>query len=315
MNNGIVPQVETGFSKVGTEGFANEMNEMNDSKDKTPISPDQLNMLAQKLAVEVTRLQATGTSDPVIQARVGVLTKMRQTVDDLNMKVQSGQLPASQIPIMVSDYDKFLPELNKTGTGIGGLISKSVNPTLGSLFNNYEKGDVKGSEVAGDLFDRYAKDLLKGLSVKVSYTSENEMELEKAKASGSFGPIGPASNHPGTIRGARGEFEEKIRQMDVEELSSNSNSSTFSGLRPPSYEPTKVGSFDWKAFSEEIVKNIRRMGLNPYDFGALKDNAVSKDFSWRGHVKMMCSRLATADDPAVPEQVGCPPVSWKGWRL
>ncbi len=306
MNNGMVPQVETGMSKVGTEGFVNEMN---DSKEKTPISPDQLNMLAQKLAVEVTRLQATGTTDPVTQARVGILTKMKQTVDDLNMKVQSGQMSAAQIPIMVSDYDKFLPELNKTGTGIGGLISKSVNPTLGSLFNSYEKGDVQGSELAGDLFDRYAKDLLKGLSVKVSYTSENEMEVEKAKATG------PASNHPGTISGARGEFEEKIRQMDVQELS-HGNESTFSGIRPPSYEPTRIGSFDWKAFSEEIVKNIRRMGMNPYDFGALKDNSsVSKDFSWRGHVKMMCSRLATADDPAVPEQVGCPPVSWKGWRL
>jgi hypothetical protein len=320
MNNGIVPQVETGFSKVGTEGF------MNEDKEKTPISPDQLNMLAQKLAVEVTRLQATGTTDPIIQARVDILTKMKQTVDDLNMKVKSGKLSANQIPIMTSDYDKFLPELNKTGTGIGGLISKSFNPTLGSLFNSYEKGDLEGSELAGDLFDEYARDLLKGLSVKVSYTSENEVSLELAKALSSLGaysytepysssPIGPASNHPGTVKGARGEFEEQIRKMDVQELS-GSNGSTFSGIRPPSYQPTKIGQFDWKRFSDVIVKNIRRMGMNPYDFGALKDNSsVSKDFSWRGHVKMMCSRLATADDPAVPEQVGCPPVSWKGWRL
>jgi hypothetical protein len=295
MTNGIVPETETGLSKVGTEGFENQ---------PTPISPDQLNMLGQKLAVEVTRLQATGTTDPVIQARVGILIKMKQTVDDLNMKVQSGQMPASQIPIMVEDYDKFLPELNKTGTGIGGLISKSLNPTLGSLFNSYEKGDVKGSELAGDLFDRYAKDLLKGLSVKVSYTSENEMEMEKAKASSLIGPV---TNHPGTVAGSRGEFEEQIRQMDIQQMSG--------GVRPPSEQPTKIGHFDWKKLCEEITQNIRRIGMNPYDFGALKDSAVSKDFSWRGHVKMMCSRLATANDPAIPEQVGCPPVSWKGWRL
>jgi hypothetical protein len=305
MTNGIVPETETGLSKVGFEGFANE---------PTPISPDQLNMLGQKLAVEVTRLQASGTTDPVLQARVGILTKMKQTVDDLNMKVQSGQLPASQIPIMTEDYDNFLPELNKTGTGIGGLISKSVNPTLGSLFNSYEKGDTNGSEIAGDLFDRYAKDLLKGLSVKVSYTSENEMELEKAKASSSMGlsspmGLGPASNHPGTVAGSRGEFEEQIRQMDIQQMSNGS-------VRPPSEQPTKIGHFDWKKLCEDITQNIRRMSMNPADFGALKDNSsVSKDFSWRGHAKMMCSRLATANDPAVPEQVGCPPVSWKGWRL
>ncbi len=296
MNNGIVPEVSTGLSKVGLEGFE-------DSSTSKAISPDQLNMLAQKLGVEVTRLQATGTTDPVLQARVGILTKMKQTVDDLNIKVQSGQMPASQIPIMEEDYNKFLPELNKTGTGIGGLISKSVSPTLGSLFNNYEKGDVKGSEMAGELFDRYAKDLLKGLSVNVKYTSENEVEMEKAKASG------PATNHPGTVKGARGEFEEQIREMDLKGFAEGS-------IRPPSQQPTKIGQFDWKKMCEDITQNIRRMGMNPYDFGALKDNSsVSKDFSWRGHVKMMCSRLATANDPAVPEQVGCPPVSWKGWRL
>jgi len=299
MNNGIVPEVTSPLSKVGTEGF-----EDTSSTSKTPISPDQLNMLGQKLAVEVTRLQATGTTDPVLQARVNVLTKMKQTVDDLNLKVKSGQMPASQIPIMVADYDKFLPELNKTGTGIGGLISKSINPTLGSLFNSYEKGDVKGSELAGSLLDMYAKDLLKGLSVK--YVSENEVELERAKAT----VKGPATNHPATVLGSRGEFEEQIRQMDIQSMKEHS------GIRPPSQQPTEIGNFDWKKMCEDITQNIRRMGMNPSDFGALKDNSgVSKDFSWRGHVKMMCSRLATANDPAVPEQVGCPPVSWKGWRL
>jgi hypothetical protein len=100
--------------------------------------------------------------------------------------------------------------------------------------------------------------------------------------------------------------------MDLKGFAESTNGS----IRPPSQQPTKIGQFDWKKMCEDITQNIRRMGMNPYDFGALKDNSsVSKDFSWRGHVKMMCSRLATANDPAVPEQVGCPPVSWKGWRL
>jgi hypothetical protein len=55
--------------------------------------------------------------------------------------------------------------------------------------------------------------------------------------------------------------------------------------------------------------------MNPADYGSLDDGAhVSQGYSWRGHAKMVCSRLSTHADPGIPEQMGCPPVSWRGWR-
>ena len=64
-----------------------------------------------------------------------------------------------------------------------------------------------------------------------------------------------------------------------------------------------------------IKKNIVAAGLNPGDYGCIGEGVhVSENFSWRGHTKMVCSRLATNADPAIPEQMGCPPVSWRGWK-
>ena len=76
-----------------------------------------------------------------------------------------------------------------------------------------------------------------------------------------------------------------------------------------------MGSFDWKGRAEAISDAIKRAGMNPSDYGCLEKGAhVSAGYSWRGHAKMICSRLATNADPAIPEQMGCPPVSWRGWR-
>jgi hypothetical protein len=79
---------------------------------------------------------------------------------------------------------------------------------------------------------------------------------------------------------------------------------------------SEAAHFDWKQRAAAVEQNIVKAGLNPGDFGALPQGAqVSSDYSWRGHTKMMCSRLATHVDTGFPEQMGCPPVSWKGWRL
>ncbi len=306
--NQIVPASDQPLSKIGLtpiqtktkEGFADSS-----STDTTPITVDELRNLSQKLAVEITRLSASGTTDPVIQARVGILTNMRQTVDTLNAKITSGQLLASQIPIMKSDYDKFLPALGNTSAGISGLISKSGNSTLSSLFNSYEQGDISGSDLAAALFEKYADDLMKGLSwsVRLAYTSPNEAAVAKN--------LNIATQHPGTTEGAKGEFDQTVRALD---LAGFENQASGLSVRPI-LQPIPTGSFDWKKRVDDIQQNMIRAGLKPGDYGALKSGEeVSENFSWRGHAKMICSRLATHADPATPEQMGCPPVSWKGWR-
>ena len=333
--NKMVPAARSELSKVGAtsvigpaceEGFASDAGQ-------EPITPDQLSLLSQKLAVEIVRLQASGTTDPVLQARADMFTKIRQTIDDLNTRVKNGTLPAKDIPIKVVDYEKFLPALGDKSAGIGGLLSKSGYNSLSSLFNAYDAGDASGSDIAAALFQTYADDLLKGLSYKidVQYTSPNEVAKRQAEATawdaqrairlnstGNQSPIDTA--HPLTMSGSRGAFESQIRKMDMAGFEGKNPldqdpTSSVTNVRPPTDAPTKIGKFDWKARSDAVCLNIVRAGLNPAEFGCMpKASVVSPDYSWRGHTKMVCSRLATHSDPAIPEQMGCPPVSWKGWK-
>jgi hypothetical protein len=313
----MVPPPVGGLSTVGEdvkEGFT--------SGSDSPITVDQLNTLSTKLSVEIARLLASGSTDPVIKARTSAFTKIRQTIDDINSRIKNGTLDPKAIPIMTKDYQNFLPALGSNSAGIAGILSRTGNSSLSSLFNSYDTGDISGSEVAAALFERYADELLKGLSYKVTvgYTSPNDVSKEQAIASAwsakqAFAALdteGGTSRgilHPG-LDGFRGDFDKTVRSLDVIGFTDSGS------VRPPSKAPTEIGSFDWKERADQITENIRRARLNPADYGCLERGAqVSADYSWRGHSKMICSRLATNADPGIPEQMGCPPVSWKGWRV
>ena len=307
-------------ASTGTEGFADASGSKGDK-----ISKTELNLLSVKLGVEITRLQASGTTDPILVARVGVFTKIKQTVDDFITRLGNGSMTMDDIPIKKSDYNKFLPALGDTSAGIGGLLSKNGLGSLSSLFNAYDAGDISGSKVAGALLDMYANDLVKGLSISLSYTSPNELANNNALAAYASASAGAGSGsgmlHPGVSfshssgglnqgsgAGARGEFDAKIRDLD--NVAGFMNDTTKS---PKKFK--EAGKFDWKERAKSIRENIKRAGMNPADYGCLDDGAhVSQGYSWRGHAKMVCSRLSTNADPGIPEQMGCPPVSWRGWR-
>ena len=322
-NNDMVPPVKYDLSRAGamdivvenaTKVKANEGFTGASSSSSSPvISVDQLKTLNQKITVEVLRLQASGTNDPVIQARVALFSKIGQSVSDIQTKVANGTLLPADIPITQADYANFLPSLGDTSAGVAGLISKSGNSTLSSLFNSYDKGDISGSQLASSLFDSYANTLLQGLSL--SYTSPNQVLLAQAQAQGRSQPLQGQQGQQEkpilhTLTGAfatrdpfvsgRGEFDQTIHEL--------------SGSSPA--EAKKSAGYDWKSMANSIRENIQKMSLNPADFGCIEDaTQVSQNFSWRGHCKMVCSRLATHYDPGIPAQIGCPPATWKGWRL
>jgi len=76
-----------------------------------------------------------------------------------------------------------------------------------------------------------------------------------------------------------------------------------------------TAGFNWKDKCKQLYDALKRMSLDPGDFGCLAPGTqVSPDFSWRGNAKMICTRAATHSDPGLPEQIGCPPVNWPGWR-
>ena len=80
--------------------------------------------------------------------------------------------------------------------------------------------------------------------------------------------------------------------------------------------PSSISRFDWKKRATSICEQVRLRGLDPEDFGCLaKGTIMSPAYSWRGHTKMICGRLAATTDPALPVSCGCPPSNWKGWTL
>jgi hypothetical protein len=334
-NNQMVPSSPNKLSYIGTsqevtEGFADAAGSV-ESDTTTPITLPELKELSLRLQTEITRLQATGTTDPVLRSRVDIFTKIKEEVDGFVTKINNKSMSEKDIPIMKSDYNNFLKSVESTSESIAKLISITGNKSLGSLFASYDKGNVKDAEMINTLIEKYANDLIKGTSFNMTwnYTSEYDLEKQKMIAMQKY----YEKLHPGTMEGSRegqleassipsrGEFDETIRGFDrINKLTllENIDTSTqnFIGGRPPSVVPTTIGSFDWKQKAEEITENIRKAGMKPADFGAVKQGAqVSENFSWRGHTKMMCNRLSTHIDPGLPEQMGCPPVSWEGWRI
>jgi hypothetical protein len=316
--SGMVPVPKADLTKVGavTEGFADGEG-FADASGSEPITPDEMKVLSQKLAIEIARLQASGSTDPVLKARVNLFSRIRQTVDDLNTRIKNGSLVAKDIPIKRSDYEKFLPALGTTSAGIGGLITKSGGGSLSSLFNSYDVGDASGADIAAALLDKYAMDIVRGLSISVSYTSPNELAKAQALATAAqIQPSGKQQRRAPAKKDVRGEFDSVIQQLGADGFTSAFDQGGELGEQGECEEPGKPGHFDWKERADQIAQSIKRYGMDPADFGCLPAGAVvSKDFSWRGHAKMVCNRLSTVADPGIPEQMGCPPVSWKGWRL
>jgi hypothetical protein len=295
----LVPATTEKLSLVGTEGFVNAPVDT----DNAPITLYQLKLLNTALGAEITRLKASGTTDPVINARVNIFMNMKQTVEDLITRVENESLDAAAIPIKVKDYKNFLPSLGTSTGPIVNLISENTSSTPSS---------------PAAFLDKYLDHFIKGVSF--SYTSPNDVAKQKALASYARS-FESSRSLPGSARAAdsRGEFDHTIRRLDAIHREDPINTldafENGGSVRPPSSISGNPGSFDWKGRAKAITENIKKAGLNPGDYGCLEDSSsVGSGFSWRGHSKMICSRLSTNADPGVPEQMGCPPVSWKGWR-
>ena len=301
------------------------------------ITRTQLDLLVQKLSVEITRLQASGTTDPIIRARVNIFMKIRQSLKDIQTALDKGTMKVADIPILVKDYNNFLPALGNTNTGIAALLSETGFSSLSSLFSSYTNGDITNSKINNHLLHIYARALLSGLSYKfdVSYTSPNEVAARRAEAvkaaydAGDNGtelgmnlaPTKMITSHPRMMHGSRGSFESHIRHMDMHgtERDSDGYSRPFGlGQRQGQGQGQgEAGGFNWKARAENIFDNVKRAGMEPNDYGIDPEvyaNTQQSDFSWRGYTKMVCSRLGTNAEAGTAEKMGCPPASWKGWR-
>jgi hypothetical protein len=298
------------------------------------LSLEEIQELRTAVSVEIVRLSASGTTDPVTVARVNTLTNIQNALDSLMKEVQTGVRPESEIPIFESDKSTFLPAMSDPSKPLPQLIQENnLPPSVANLFPAYGPGNITGSKVAQTLFAQYGDALFKGLSwdadLRLKYTSQNEVDastgssIRKAKEKVGLAhkySFGVGSKHNNSTENSleykrsedssddysfpRGEMEQYSVDMDSTRVEGKESKET----KPPA-------KFDWKQRTNDICTNIKKTGLKPGDFGCIPTTTkVSLDFSWRGVARMVCSRLLTTPDPGLPEQCGCPPLNWPGWR-
>ena len=269
-----------------------------------------------KIKAEILRMSASGTTDPVLNARISVLTKMSQKVQDIINDVNSGARTPDQIPVMKSDLKDFLSSSSDVSSPLTTFVSENNLPlTLANLFPAYQAGDISGAKITQYLFNKYADTVVKGLSwsVGLKYTSPNEAAA---------GSSGGGTTVSGT--GLDGAFESITNAVGSTDVTGSGNKtndfSSPTNFARGEFEATtnpssRTSGYDWKEKSAKICEAIRSRGLNPGDFGCLESaSSVGSDYSWRGNARMVCTRLQASYDPGLPDYCGCPPVEWAGWR-
>jgi hypothetical protein len=301
------------------EGFTDGSGTTTDgpSSDGERATLNELEQARQKITEEVTRLSSSGTTDGVTQARIASLQKIGNDLDTIIREVKNGTRPAADIPVLQKDLKTFLPILGDVNQPIPKLIDEAGLPlSLSNLFPAYGTGDISGARVAQYLFKNYADTVVNGISwgltAKLNYTSPRSAEIARnvaAAASTAGAEVSNESPLPtqtmfqfGTA--PRGELEEVTQDIQQRQIGSRAVP-----------QPPLTSGIDWKAKTAMICDAIRKRGLNPGDFGCVKNmNGYSDSYSWRGHARMVCQRLLTTPDPGLPELCGCPPLNWPGWK-
>ena len=260
----------------------------------------------------------SGTTDPVILQRIAKLEATKQFLLDIITKVESGQMREADIPITIAAYNNFLPALTSKSTPLPQLISDTgMNNILNSLFPVYGTGSVSGAQLARDFFNKYAGNFMKNISwdLSVSSTSDAETQIAQELAKGALGEKHVNQQGNNTAEKHTKWHEENNYEDNDGQWAINTKQKPIQstqGTAPPKYAPVKL---DWKERSQQICDQISKRGMNPYDFGCMKNtDQVNESFSYRGYARMICNRLGTHYDPGVPELCGCPPPSWPGWK-
>jgi len=296
------------------------------------ISLNDLRTLITKIDVTIARLTSSGTTDPVVLARVDVLNKIKARIKSIMNDVISGVRDEKDIPITKDAMDEFLKVIANTSSPLSKLFGSNV--ALADLFPAYSAGDTNGAMFSQYLFKQYADTLFKGLSwdvgMNIKYTSENERDMANSFASAiqssvknmnvNTQPFGATTLNDYSPSYGGNTFSNVInnlqqQQQQQQQQEKQQQQQEKQQQQQQQQKASKGQPFNWHERANLICDSVQKRGLNPSEFGCLRpEEYVSENFSWRGYAKMICGRLATSYDTGLPEICGCPPNSWAGWK-
>ena len=289
------------------EGFQNE-----EGINSQIATPEELHAFVARISGEIIRLSASGTTDPIVQARVVSLTHMKTSIQDILAQLQSGALQTVDVPIMKKDIVNALPILGKPSEPLPQIIRTLGLPAgLANVLPSSVQNDPSMTREINKLVDKYADTIVNGVSASfaVKYTSPREQSVKEAEMARA---VASTIDHTGFPSMA-----------DLDNISNAKFTPSDSGkpvTDPLAPTPVDAGRgpshFDWKTRAKQIEEQIKKRGLKTSDYGIMPSNSkVSDDFSWKGYARMICTRLQATPDPGLPETCGCPPMDWKGWRI
>jgi hypothetical protein len=289
--------------------------------EKTKATKKDLELLQTKTYAAILLLSASGTVDPVVQARIKRLQEMYTALSDMITKLNKGQWTQKDIPVFKEDIQEVLPNLAKPQKDVKDVFSQGNGKKLNAI--EEQLSGLVGVENAQDVFKNLKErgmfkismdlgyNVTGGSSDKGSSTFKRKLDLQ---GDGSFRSSHGMHRHSaGSSNGSSSDYS-RGGALDMnsayDSVSPGMDDNAMSRLSNHS----KAAQFDWKKRATTICEQVKLRGLDPLDFGCIaKDSLMSPAYSWRGHAKMICGRLGTTMDPDLPVVCGCPPQKWKGW--
>jgi hypothetical protein len=280
----------------GAEGFEDMA-----VKVKTRATKENLQELQTRVYGSILTLSASGTVDPVVQSRIKRLQEMYSAVSDMISKLDKGIWTSTDVPVFKEDIEEILPKLVKPTEDVKDIFSQQQGSKPTSPLEKHIAGLV-GTEAASGVIKNLMNNGSLRFNVELGFggtkNSKSYDLLDKKNADGSAKAAGGAEAEAMEMNTP---YDNKMPGVDDRYEAKNKK---------------KLGGLDWKKRSESICEQVRLRGLDPQDFGCIaKDSMMSPAYSWRGHTKMICGRLASTMDPNLPIVSGCPPPNWKGWTL
>ena len=282
--------------------------------EKTRATKKDLELLQTKVYAAILTLSASGTVDPVVQARIKRLQEMYTALTDMITKLNKGQWTQKDIPVFKEDIQEVLPSLAKPQKDVKDVFSQGNGKKLNPI--EEQLSGLVGVENAQDVFKNLKERGMFRISMDLGYNVAGKSDSPTYKRNLDLQGDGSMRASDGIHRhvSARGgNHGGNAKGLQVESAYDSHSPGMDDNAIARSILP-KASHFDWKKRATTICEQVKLRGLDPQDFGCIpKDSLMSPAYSWRGHAKMICGRLGTTLDPDLPVVCGCPPQKWKGW--
>ena len=274
--------------------------------------------LQTKIYAAILVLTSSGTTDPVVMARVKRLQDMYSVISDMVNKLDNGTWTAANVPVYKEDINIILPNLSNPQMAIMNVFSQGDGKAPLSPVHQQLAGLV-GAEHAESVFNGLKDNGMFRVNVELGYNvpgSKKSSTPMMYSNTMNLGSNGRMEHTNGVNTDTHTDTHTDTNTIGTQGVTNLQTDSPFDTV-VPGIEDTSirmVGGLDWKQRAQSISEQIRLRGLDPQDFGCIpKGSVMSPAYSWRGHTKMICGRLSATMDPSLPVSCGCPPPNWAGW--